>query len=240
MLEDQSPPQPPKQRRSPQKGHRQQHPGGFKRPFPYFNKRSFGGGFKARHRQNQQEQGDREISTKKATQPRGHYMRDRNTQRYHTSLSGKTLIMPIANPTGITFDGRIKMPESMDKIKTLTIKHKVSAIAPPARAYYEILKKVVASSEEEDEDDEEMNDDPEEAQNERGRLLICDRFEKIQDARRALHPNLFAAAQNLLKSHATRQALGTRQVTYRKFAGRAQKKLKTLRLNGNKSGKIFK
>ena len=87
-------------------------------------------------------------------------MRDRNTQRYHASLAGKRLIMPIANPTGITFDGRIKLPESMEKIKTLTIKHKVSAIAPPARAYYEILKKVVAGSEEE-EDDEEMNEDPE-------------------------------------------------------------------------------
>lgn len=83
-----------------------------------------------------------------------------------------------------------------------------------------------------------MEDAAAENSDEQERLLISDRFEKIQDARRALHPNLYSAASDLLKKQPARLAIAKRILTNQ--SNSPQKKMKTLRLNKGRTGKIFK
>lgn len=85
--------------------------------------------------------------------------------------------MPVINPTGNPFiNNKVKVPRDKETLSKLQIKVDIQKIGDAPRAYAEILKQI--------EDPENM---AVENENET-KQLICDRFSKVQDAQRSMHP----------------------------------------------------
>ena len=85
--------------------------------------------------------------------------------------------MPVINPTGNPFlTNKIKVPKDKETLSKLQIKVDLQKIGEAPRAYSQILK--------DSEDPENMVRD---SDNE-NRQTIWERFEKVQDAQRSMHP----------------------------------------------------
>ena len=82
--------------------------------------------------------------------------------------------MPVINPTGYPFLKTIMLPEDVEALQKLQVKVDLNKIGQAPRAFSEILK-------------ESMNQENIEIDSS-SRMRICERFGKIQNAVRAMHP----------------------------------------------------
>ena len=86
-------------------------------------------------------------------------------------------VMPVINPTGNPFPTKIKLPKDIEALQKLQVKVDLQKIGEAPRAFIELLRQA---------------ENPEnmivENGNDQGRLRICERFERVQNAHKSMHP----------------------------------------------------
>ena len=86
-------------------------------------------------------------------------------------------IMPVKNPTGNPFQSSIKIPKDIDALRKLQVKVDLHKIGDAPRAFSERLIEAENPDVSMQIDSLSIN-----------RMKLCDRFLKVQNAQRAMHP----------------------------------------------------